>query len=84
MHGLKIFVYLTGKEAEALRAELNALGTVDFTTLERYHHRMYTLASSQYENCYRRKWTPAEATRDAVSSCRTIRTRSSLPNGWKT
>ena len=32
MHGLKIFVYLTGKEAEALRAELNALGTVDFTT----------------------------------------------------
>ena len=26
MHGLKIFVYLTGKEAEALRAELNALG----------------------------------------------------------
>lgn len=49
MHGLKIFVYLTGKEAEALRAELNALGTVDFPTLERYHHRMYTLASSKYE-----------------------------------
>ncbi|MEB3372485.1 BT4734/BF3469 family protein [Bacteroides sp. CR5/BHMF/2] len=49
MHGLKIFVYLTGKEAEALRAELNALGTVDFPTLERYHHRMYALASSKYE-----------------------------------
>ena len=49
MHGLKIFVYLTGKEAEALRAELNALGTVDFPTLERYHHRMYALASSRYE-----------------------------------
>ena len=49
MHGLKIFVYLTGKEAEALRTELNALGTVDFPTLERYHHRMYTLASSKYE-----------------------------------
>ena len=49
MHGLKIFVYLTGNEAEALRAELNALGTVDFLTLERYHHRMYALASSQYE-----------------------------------
>ena len=31
MHGLKIFVYLTGNEAEALRTELNALGTVDFT-----------------------------------------------------
>ena len=49
MHGLKIFVYLTGNEAEALRTELNALGTVDFTPLERYHHRMYALASSQYE-----------------------------------
>lgn len=49
MHGLKIFVYLTGEEAEALRAELNALGTVDFPTLERYHHRMYTLASDKYE-----------------------------------
>lgn len=49
MHGLKIFVYLTGEEAEALRAELNALGTVDFPTLERYHHRMYALASSRYE-----------------------------------
>ena len=49
MHGLKIFVYLTGEEAEALRAELNALGTVDFPTLERYHHRMYALASSKYE-----------------------------------
>lgn len=49
MHGLKIFVYLTGKEAEALRAELNALGTVDFPTLERYHHRMYALARSKYE-----------------------------------
>ena len=47
MHGLKIFVYLTGNEAEALRTELNALGTVDFTPLERYHHRMYALASSQ-------------------------------------
>ncbi|TGY27264.1 virulence protein E [Bacteroides caecimuris] len=55
MHGLKIFVYLTGKEAEALRAELNALGTVDFTTLERYHHRMYTLASSQYEKLLQTK-----------------------------
>lgn len=49
MHGLKIFVYLTGNEAEALRTELNALGTVDFLTLERYHHRIYALASSQYE-----------------------------------
>lgn len=49
MHGLKIFVYLTGEEAEALRAELNALGTVDFPTLERYHHRMYALASDKYE-----------------------------------
>lgn len=49
MHGLKIFVYLTGEEAEALRAELNALGTVDFPTLERYHHRMYALASGKYE-----------------------------------
>ena len=49
MHGLKIFVYLTGQEAEALRTELNALGTVDFPTLERYHHRMYALASSKYE-----------------------------------
>lgn len=49
MHGLKIFVYLTGKKAEALRAELNALGTVDFPTLERYHHRMYALTNSHYE-----------------------------------
>lgn len=49
MHGLKIFVYLTGNEAEALRTELNALETVDFLTLERYHHRIYALASSQYE-----------------------------------
>lgn len=49
MHGLKIFVYLTGNEAETLRTELNALGTVDFLTLERYHHRIYALASSQYE-----------------------------------
>lgn len=49
MHGLKIFVYLTGNEAEALRTELNALRTVDFLTLERYHHRIYALASSQYE-----------------------------------
>ena len=49
MHGLKIFVYPTSNEAEALRTELNALGTVDFLTLERYHHRMYALASSQYE-----------------------------------
>lgn len=49
MHGLKIFVYLTGNEAEALRTELNALGTIDFLTLERYHHRIYALASSQYE-----------------------------------
>ena len=49
MHGLKIFVYLTGKEAEALRAELNARGTVDFPTLEQYHHRMYALSSYKYE-----------------------------------
>lgn len=49
MHGLKIFVYLTGSEAEALRAELNALGTVDLPTLERYHHRMYALACARYE-----------------------------------
>ena len=49
MHGLKIFVYLTGEEAEALRAELNVQGTVDFPTLERYHHRMYALASDKYE-----------------------------------
>lgn len=49
MHGLKIFVYLTGEEPEALRAELNALGTVDLPTLERYHHRMYALASQKYE-----------------------------------
>lgn len=49
MHGLKIFVYLTGEEAEALRAELNAMGTIDLPTLERYHHRMYTLARSKYE-----------------------------------
>lgn len=49
MHGLKIFVYLTGNEAETLRTELNALETVDFLTLERYHHRIYALASSQYE-----------------------------------
>ena len=34
-HGLKIFVYLTGEEPEALRAELNALGTIDLPTLER-------------------------------------------------
>ncbi len=49
MHGLKIFVYLTGEEPEALRAELNALGTIDLPTLERYHHRMYALASQKYE-----------------------------------
>lgn len=49
MHGLKIFVYLTGSEAEALRAELNAHNTVDLATLERYHHRMYTLACTKYE-----------------------------------
>lgn len=49
MHGLKIFVYLTGEEPEALRTELNALGTVDLSTLERYHHRMYALASQKYE-----------------------------------
>lgn len=48
-HGLKIFVYLTGEEADALRAELNAQGTVDYATLERYHHRMYTLARTKYE-----------------------------------
>ena len=49
MHGLKIFVYLTGEEPEALRAALNALGTIDLPTLERYHHRMYALASQKYE-----------------------------------
>lgn len=49
MHGLKIFVYLTGEEPEALRTELNALGTIDLPTLERYHHRMYALASQKYE-----------------------------------
>lgn len=49
MHGLKIFVYLTGEEAEALRAELNAMGTVDLPTLERYHHRMYALVKNKYE-----------------------------------
>lgn len=49
MHGLKIFVYLTGEEPEALRAELNALGTINLPTLERYHHRMYALASQKYE-----------------------------------
>lgn len=49
MHGLKIFVYLTGEEAEALRAELNAQGTIDYPTLERYHYRMYTLARNKYE-----------------------------------
>ena len=49
MHGLKIFVYLTGEEPEALRAELNALGSIDLPTLERYHHRMYALASQKYE-----------------------------------
>lgn len=49
MHGLKIFVYLTGSEAEALRAELNAQGTIDLPTLERYHHRMYALACARYE-----------------------------------
>ena len=49
MHGPKIFVYLTGEEPEALRAELNALGTIDLPTLERYHHRMYALASQKYE-----------------------------------
>lgn len=49
MHGLKIFVYLTGKDAEALRAELNAAGSVTFAILERYHHRMYALACKRYE-----------------------------------
>ena len=49
MHGLKIFVYLTGKEAEALRAELNAADTVSLAILERYHHRMYALACKKYE-----------------------------------
>lgn len=49
MHGLKIFVYLTGKEAEALRAELNAADTVSLAILERYHHRMYALACKRYE-----------------------------------
>lgn len=48
-HGLKIFVYLTGDEPEALRAELNAMGVVDIATLERYHHRMYDLARRRYE-----------------------------------
>ena len=48
-HGLKIFVYLTGEEPEALRAELNALGTIDLPTLERYHHRMFTLAADKYQ-----------------------------------
>ena len=44
MHGLKIFFYLKGREAEALRTELNARGTIDFATLNIYHHRMYTLS----------------------------------------
>lgn len=48
-HGLKIFVYLTGEEPEALRAELNALGTIDLPTLERYHHRMFALAADKYQ-----------------------------------
>lgn len=84
MHGLKIFVYLTGNEAEALRAELNALQTVDFLTLERYHHRMYAWQAANMKSCSTPKWTPAGATRDEDSSCRTTRTLSSLPNGWKT
>ena len=49
MHGLKIFVYLKGREAEALRTELNARGTIDFATLNIYHRRMYALACRQYE-----------------------------------
>ena len=48
-HGLKIFVYLTGEEPEALRAELNALGNIDLPTLERYHHRMFALAADKYQ-----------------------------------
>lgn len=48
-HGLKIFVYLTGEEPEALRTELNALGTIDLPTLERYHHRMFALAADKYQ-----------------------------------
>lgn len=84
MHGLKIFVYLTGNEAETLRTELNALGTVDLLTLERYHHRIYALASSQYEKLLNTKVDTSGSDRDADSSCRTIRTLSSLPNDWKT
>lgn len=49
MHGLKVFVYLTGKKAEAMRVELNASGTVSYAALEDYHHRMYELARQQYE-----------------------------------
>ncbi|WOG20050.1 BT4734/BF3469 family protein [Bacteroides thetaiotaomicron] len=48
-HGLKIFVYLTGEEPEALRAELNALGNIDLPTLETYHHRMFALAADKYQ-----------------------------------
>lgn len=48
-HGLKLFVYLKNEEAERLRAELHALGTVDYAALEKYHHRMYNLVRQYYE-----------------------------------
>ncbi|WP_294629771.1 VapE domain-containing protein [uncultured Bacteroides sp.] len=48
-HGLKIFVYLRGEEAQALRDEFNARGTADFAALDAYHRRMYALATRRYE-----------------------------------